>query len=108
MAYCLTYPLSNQPSMYKLVIVASISTGKTVEFNQSKLQFIEGVQKFNGYNGFTEKQGAPFQMEIYWHDKNSMDMFMGADIYRVFHGAIVTLSDRNSVLKLNNTIKIDV
>mgnify|MGYP002639835565 CR=1 FL=1 len=90
--------------MTKLEIIAAVSMGKMVEFNQSKIYFIEGIQKFVGYMGFTEKQGNTFQILISWKDRKSLDLFLESDLYRIFHGAIITLSKRNSI-KISKDIK---
>ncbi len=90
--------------MTNIEIIASISTSKIVEFNQSKINFIDGIQKFAGYIGFTEKQGKLFQIMISWKDRKSLDIFLKSDLYRIFHGAIITLSKRNSI-KISKDIK---
>jgi hypothetical protein len=83
--------------MEYLEIAASISMQKLNEFNQSKLYFIEHVGKFEGYNGFVEKPGRNFNMRIGWNDHDSLVAFMKSEPYKFFHGAMITLSENNSI-----------
>lgn len=85
---------------------AVILQHKMNEFNQSKHSFIDGLPKFMGYSGFTEKQGQQFYMRIVWKDRNSRKKFMESDLYRYFRGALITLSKSNRikiVLEESNT-----
>lgn len=84
--------------MVFLEMSASISSGKMLEFNQSKLQFIDRVQKTSGYSNFIEKQGPAFQIKISWINRESLDKFINSELFHIFRGAIVTLSDKNSVI----------
>lgn len=67
-----------------------------MEFQQSKLIFIDKLQKAEGYLGFTEKPGNIFQMKISWNNRKDLDAFMKSESYRVLHGAIITLSKANN------------
>lgn len=82
--------------MICLEINAEILLSKLQEFNQSKLSFINSLQKFTGYIGFTEKPGQNFHIQINWKNRESLDEFINTEQYRVFHGAIITLSKTNS------------
>ena len=72
------------------------------EFNQSKLTFIEGLQKIPGYREFIEKPGNQFSMRISWNDHHSLENFMETDLYKFFHGAIITLGITNEIKVLSN------
>ena len=78
-------------------IRAEILTNKLHEFNQSKMVFIENLQNTEGYLGFTEKPGDAFQMKISWKSRRLLDKFIKSEHYRVFRGAIITLSHTNSI-----------
>ena len=83
--------------MICLEIVAVILNNKLLEFNQSKMLFIKNLQNSDGYIGFTEKQGDSFHMKISWKSRKVLDLFMRSEYYRVFNGAIITLSQTNDV-----------
>jgi len=78
--------------MISLEISATIAASKLLEFNQSKLIFIDHLQNFEGYVGFKEKAGKIFIMQIDWESRKTMDAFLDSGDYRFFHGAIITLS----------------
>jgi hypothetical protein len=78
--------------MISLEICASIAASKMLEFNQSKLIFINRLQNFDGYAGFREKAGNKFVMQIDWESRKTMNAFLNSEDYRFFHGAIITLS----------------
>lgn len=87
--------------MIYLEVSATISPHKLFEFNQSKMVFINNLQKTEGYTGFTEKPGNKFQIKIYWNSRKSLDAFMKSELYCIFHGAVITLSQWNSTQILN-------
>jgi len=78
--------------MEYLKIKADISIQKINEFNQSKLSFINGLSQIEGYSGFTEKTGQQINITIGWINRKSLDRFLETDLYRLFHGALITLS----------------
>jgi len=80
--------------MISLEISATIAASKLLEFNQSKLIFIDHLQNFEGYVGFKEKAGKNFIMQIDWESRKTMDAFLDSGDYRFFHGAIITLSKK--------------
>ena len=83
--------------MISLEISATIAASKLLEFNQSKLIFIDHLQNFEGYVGFKEKAGKNFIMQIDWESRKTMNAFLDSEDYRFFHGAIITLSKSNSI-----------
>ena len=82
--------------MVCLEIVAVILNNKLREFNPSKMSFVDKLQNAEGYLGFTEKQGKEFQIKISWKSRKALDLFMKSEHYRIFNGAIITLSETNS------------
>lgn len=88
--------------MVYLDITALISTTKIKEFNQSKMSFIDEIQRIDGYIGFTEIPGNYFQIKIMWEDMNSLNKFMNSETYSIFHGAIITLSKNKNIKILDN------
>lgn len=88
--------------MVILEISADISQSKMLEFNQSKLLFIDKLQSIDGYSGFTEKTGNTFVIKINWNNRKSLNNFMKSESYRIFHGAIITLSKTESTKILAN------
>jgi len=89
--------------MEYLEINAEIYQHKLNEFNQSKLTFIEGIQKMDGYVEFLEKPGKQFNMKIGWNNHKSLLNFMMTEQYKYFRGAIITLSDSNSINIIKKT-----
>lgn len=83
--------------MVILEIIADIKSNKSLEFNQSKLTFINELQNFHGYLGFREKPGFPFSMNISWENQKLLENFLKSEHYRVFHGAIITLSNSSKI-----------
>ena len=81
--------------MISLEICATIAASKMLEFNQSKLLFIDRLQNFEGYAGFKEKAGDKFVMRIDWESRKNMNAFLDSEDYRFFHGAIITLSENH-------------
>ena len=81
--------------MIYLELYAQILPTKLLEFNQSKLSFINGLHTIKGYSGFTEKRCLDFNMQIAWQNKESLEGFLSTEHYRFFHGAIITLSSKN-------------
>ena len=92
--------------MIYLEIVAVILINKLVEFNQSKMDFINNLQNAEGYLGFTENQGNKFQIKISWKSRKALDTFMKSEHYRIFNGAIITLSETHRTRTFNETITI--
>lgn len=81
--------------MVYLQINATILETKQYEFSQSKLTFINDLQPINGYNGFTEKEGKKYQIKIAWKTRKNLDNFLKSEVYKFFHGALITLSETN-------------
>lgn len=91
--------------MIHLEIKAVILINKLLEFNQSKMAFIENLQNTEGYLSFKEKPGDTFQMKISWNSRKSLDKFIKSEYYRIFRGAIITLSGTNSIRISNESNK---
>ena len=81
--------------MVYLELSAEVLPTKLLEFNQSKLSFINGLHAIKGYSGFTEKRSLDFNMQISWQNKSCLEDFMNTEHYRFFRGAIITLSSKN-------------
>lgn len=84
--------------MEQLEIFASIRKEKLNEFNQSKLTFLDGLRKVDGYDGYTENPGANYHLCINWNKRAHLDAFLNSELYRFFHGAIMTLGSMKEVL----------
>lgn len=91
--------------MIYLVLNAEILPAKLLEFNQSKLTFIDGLHGIKGYSGFTEKRNLDFYMQISWLNKSCLDDFLGSEHYRFFRGAILTLSCQNKINIVTDDMK---
>jgi len=91
--------------MVHLEINAQISPTKQLEFNQSKMSFIQALPKVKGYSGFIEKRGTNFQIKISWLDRASLDNFFKTDYYKFFRGAIITLSSQNETNIIPENLK---
>ena len=83
--------------MIYLEVTAKIFPYKMFEFDQSKIVFIGHLQSAEGYIDFTEKTGNKFQIKIAWRSKKFIDAFMRSEFYRVFHGAVITLSQSYNI-----------
>lgn len=83
--------------MVFLEISATITTSKLHEFNQSKMTFIDHLQSMDGYKGFTEKPDLVFNIKIGWTNQKLLNLFLKSENYRVFHGAIITLSKKSTI-----------
>ena len=83
--------------MVNLLIEADILRNKYLEFSQSKLAFLNDIQKAPGYINFMEKQGARFHIEISWEDKYCLKEFIESESFHFFKGARLTLSDKNTL-----------
>ena len=90
--------IADQKSMVLLEIRADILTNKYFEFSQSKLAFINDLQKANGYLTFTEKLGEKFDIRISWADKKSLKLFMDSENFHFFRGAILTLGKPDTII----------
>jgi hypothetical protein len=86
-------------------IVAVILINKLMEFNQSKMNFIENLQNAEGYLGFTEKHGNEFQIKILWNSRKALDIFIKSEHYRIFNGAIITLSETHCTKIFKENLK---
>jgi len=99
MCFALSFLLIIRTFKYKtmvfLEIIADIERNKMLEFNQSKMTFINDLQTLVGYVGFTELPGKSFDIKISWENKKSLDSFMKSELYKVFRGAVITLSKNN-------------
>lgn len=84
--------------MEKLEISASIPREKLTEFNQSKLSFLENIQDFEGYHGYSESPGPDFNISINWKDRGNLDAFMKSELYHFFHGAILILGNIHKII----------
>lgn len=89
--------------MVFLEISATIKLNKILEFNQSKMTFINHLQTYSGYIGFKEKQGKSFYIKISWENINDLKKFMESEPYRVFHGGIITLGLSYSIKTINSS-----
>lgn len=87
--------------MVFLEIQADIHTNKQLEFSQSKLAFINDVQKSEGYLNFLEKPGYHFEIQITWDNQEHLDEFLKSDRFHFFKGALVALSKQNTI-SINN------
>lgn len=83
--------------MVFLEIKADILQNKHFEFSQSKLAFINDIQKAPGYVNFMEKPGTSFQIKVSWDNQSSMENFMQSEEFHFFKGAIITLSEKNTI-----------
>ena len=94
--------------MVLLEISADVLANKHFEFSQSKLAFINEIQKAPGYVNFTEKPGNSFHINVSWENQNSLDKFVQSEEFHCFKGALITLSDKNTILisKENQNLKI--
>ena len=88
--------------MIFLEIEADILTNKHFEFSQSKLAFINEIQKAPGYVNFMEKPGKLFHIKVSWENKNSLDDFILSEHFHFFKGAIITLSGKNTISITND------
>ena len=79
--------------MVQLQIYATIAHNKLLEFNQSKMTFINALQKVEGYRNFIEKQGEKFEIMIVWNSQSSLNQFLKSDLYKIFRGSLITLSN---------------
>jgi hypothetical protein len=86
----------------KLEIQAQIRKEKLVEFNQSKLSFLEDIKHSEGYLGYSEHPGLNFELCLNWDNRSSLEAFLACEIYRAFHGALITLGKLDSVKILSN------
>ena len=84
--------------MVFLEIEADILTSKHFEFSQSKLAFINEIQKAPGYVNFKEKPGNSFHINVSWENEHSLNEFVKSEEFHYFKGALITLSDKNSIL----------
>ena len=91
--------------MVFLEIQADIFTNKQLEFSQSKLAFINDVQKSLGYVNFLEKPGYQFEIQISWDNRKSLDEFIKSDRFHFFKGALVALSKKNTITISKEEIK---
>lgn len=76
--------------MVFLEIEADILVNKYHEFSQSKLAFINDVQRTPGFVNFLEKPGRTFQIKVSWENKACIDNFMQSEQFHFFKGAIIT------------------
>lgn len=83
--------------MVSLEIEADILVNKHLEFSQSKLAFINDIQRAPGYVNFLEKPGRTFQIKVSWENKACIDNFMQSEQFHFFKGAIITLSGKNTI-----------
>lgn len=77
-----------------LEIKASISIHKRLEFSQSLLTFINDIKNCNGLVSFREQPSKDFNIQLVWADHDTLNEFQQTDIYRLFIGAIITLSSK--------------
>jgi hypothetical protein len=92
--------------MVYLELSAEILPTKLLEFNQSKLSFINGLHKIKGYSGFREKRCLDFNMQISWQNKSCLEDFMNTEHYIFFRGAIITLSCNYKINKVTNDLNL--
>jgi hypothetical protein len=84
--------------MVLLEIKANILSYKHFEFSQTKLAFISDLQKASGYLDFKEQRGEQFHIIISWADRQSLNDFLGSEVFSFFRGAIVTLGSPDSLI----------
>jgi hypothetical protein len=84
--------------MVLLDIKANILSYKHFEFSQSKFAFISDLQKASGYLDFKEQRGEQFHIIISWADRQSLNDFLGSEVFSFFRGAIVTLGSPDSLI----------
>ncbi len=89
--------------MEQLEIFASIRKEKLPEFNQSKLTFLEGLRKIDGYDGYAENPGADYHLCINWNNRSKLESFLSSELYCFFHGAIMTLGSVKKV-QINSVV----
>lgn len=75
-----------------LKLEAEINASKRLEFSQSLMSFINDLPSCPGFINFKEKQGTLFNIQLSWSNSTQLQEFQSSDVYRVFMGAIITLS----------------
>lgn len=75
-----------------LKLEAEINVSKRLEFSQSLMAFIKELPSCPGFINFKEQPGTHFSMEIIWSSSDHLKHFKTSDIYRIFIGALITLS----------------
>ena len=78
--------------MVALRLEAEINESKRLEFSQSLMSFIKDLSSCHGFISFKEQSETHFAIELIWSDSILLQEFQSKDIYRVFIGAIITLS----------------
>jgi hypothetical protein len=84
--------------MEKIEFKAQFDPSKSIEFQSSKLRFLEMIPLFDGYISFTENGGESFKLSILWKDKSSLLKFLRSEQFHYFRGAIITLGKSVEVL----------
>jgi hypothetical protein len=84
--------------MEKIEFKAQFDQSKSIEFQSSKLRFLEMLKRSDGYINFTENTSGFFNLSILWEDKTSLLKFLRSDQFHYFRGAIITLGKSVEVL----------
>lgn len=88
-----------------LKLEAEINVSKRLEFSQSLMAFIKDLPSCTGFVSFKEHPGIPFFIEIIWSNSELLKQFQTQDIYRVFIGALITLSSSYQTKIINQPIQ---
>jgi len=75
-----------------LKLEAEIKVSKRLEFSQSLMAIIKELPSCPGFINFKEQPGTHFSIEIIWSNSELLQQFQTLDVYRVFIGALITLS----------------
>ena len=86
-----------------LKLEAEISASKRIEFSQSFMSFINELPSCPGFISFKEQPGTHFAIDLLWSNSTFLQEFQNRDMYRVFMGAIITLSSsyKSQILESN-------
>lgn len=88
-----------------LKLEAEINVSKRLEFSQSLMAFIKELPSCSGFVNFKEQPGTHFSIEIIWTNSELLEQFQALDTYRVFIGALITLSSSHQTKTFNQIIQ---
>ena len=83
--------------MHCLDISAKIPIDKKIEFDQSKIEFINGLYKHKGYVSCKEDISQYFNVIIKWQSEEELDNFTSSNLFHYFSGALKAISSDCSV-----------
>ncbi len=87
-----------------LEIKATIPIDKKLEFDQTKVDFVNRLSNHDGYLGFKEDIHNDFRIVVSWDKEENLNKFIDSTLFHFFTGALQTIATNRNIKTYNYQI----